>query len=235
MKYEFVCLSRNVFHACKMGRGGILGSTDSGKDVGSVHTNKNIFFPQGCSWNSYIDSIIFSMLNQKSRARKPFYFCPKSQQFVSKPGSYSDNYLLSLCILFPENYSLIYIGESLGSFDLTPGQCRISCKVRSNIKFIPLFNKVRRLNFNYSFSSSRVGIGMEKCCTESLQQKQVCHGVGQLVIISQYIKMKLWTISMQFLCIALLILAFLMQLIEVAQYRREVAELLWECEMEDWE
>jgi len=40
---------------------------------------------------------------------------------------------------------------------------------------------------------------------------------------------------MQFLCIALLILAFLMQLFEVAQCRREMAELLWECETEDWE
>lgn len=55
----------------------------------------------------------------------------------------------------------------------------------------------------------------------------------ELVIISLCMKMKLRT--MQFLCIALLILVFLMQLFEVAQCRREVAEPFWECGMEDWE
>lgn len=55
MKYEFVCLSRNVFHACKMGRGGILESTDSGKDVGSVHTNKRkIFFSPKAALGTHI-------------------------------------------------------------------------------------------------------------------------------------------------------------------------------------
>lgn len=45
-------------------------------------------------------------------------------------------------ILFLENYSLIYIGESLGSSHLTPEQSRINCKARSNLRCIPSFNKV---------------------------------------------------------------------------------------------